>query len=50
MNDAVYTGLGIDWATSLLAFISVAMMPIPWVLFRFGHKIRSKSSYDTIKI
>ncbi|KAH8801726.1 MFS multidrug transporter-like protein [Xylogone sp. PMI_703] len=46
----MYENLGIDWATSLLAFVTVALLPIPWVLFRYGHKIRSKSKYDTIKI
>ena len=30
----MYERLGIAWATSLLAFISVAMMPIPWVFFK----------------
>lgn len=28
----VYDRLGIRWATSLLGFLSVAMVPIPWVL------------------
>ncbi|RFU28742.1 hypothetical protein B7463_g7595, partial [Scytalidium lignicola] len=46
----MYERLGIDWATSLLGFITVALLPIPWVLFRYGHKIRSRSKYDTIKI
>ena len=45
----MYQRLGIGWATSLLAFITVAMMPIPWVLFKFGHSIRARSSYDTLK-
>lgn len=46
----MYKNLGIDWATSLLGFISVALIPIPWVLFKWGHLIRSKSNYDTLKI
>jgi hypothetical protein len=45
----VYARLSIPWATSLLGFITIALMPIPWVLFKFGHKIRVKSKYDTIK-
>jgi hypothetical protein len=45
----VYQGLGIAWATSLLGFITIALMPIPWILYEFGTKIRAKSSYDTIK-
>lgn len=46
----VYQRLGTAWATSLLGFITIALMPIPWVLFKYGHKIRAKSSYDTIKV
>ncbi|KAI9750129.1 MAG: Rab proteins geranylgeranyltransferase component A, partial [Chaenotheca gracillima] len=29
----MYKRLGIDWATSLLGFISIALLPVPWVLF-----------------
>lgn len=46
----MYETLGIDWATSLLAFLSLLMMPIPWVLFKYGAKIRAKSGYDTLKV
>lgn len=46
---AVYDRLSIPWATSLLGFLSIAMLPIPWVLFKFGPQIRQKSSFDTIK-
>ncbi|KAK8158073.1 MFS multidrug transporter-like protein [Phyllosticta citrichinensis] len=44
----MYTNLGVDWASSLLAFISLALLPIPWVLFKWGPKIRSMSRHDTI--
>lgn len=46
----MYKRLGIDWATSLLAFITVLLMPIPWVLFKYGKAIRARSQYDTLKI
>jgi multidrug resistance protein len=46
----MYEGLGIDGATSLLAGVTVLLMPIPWVLFKYGQAIRGKSSYDTIKV
>lgn len=46
----MYERLTIPWATSLLAFISLAMIPIPWVFFYFGPRIRSKSGYDTSKV
>ena len=46
---AVYRGLGVGKATSLLGAISLGLLPIPWILFRWGPKIRAKSAYDTIK-
>lgn len=46
----MYKGLGIDWATSLLGFVSVLCIPIPWVLFFYGRVIRSRSGYETIRV
>lgn len=43
----VYERLGIDWATSLLGFIALALMPVPWVFFKFGPQLRAKSKYPT---
>jgi ABC-type transport system involved in cytochrome bd biosynthesis fused ATPase/permease subunit len=40
--------MGIGWATSLLAFLALLMLPIPWVFFKYGEKIRSKSQYPKI--
>lgn len=45
----MYERLGVDWATSLLAFISIAMIPIPWLFYKYGDRIRTKSHYDTVK-
>ncbi|UPX20159.1 uncharacterized protein EKO05_0010400 [Ascochyta rabiei] len=39
----MYSGLGIAWATSLLGFLSVLMLPIPWVFYKWGPKIRGRS-------
>jgi len=44
-TEQMYHALGIGWATSLLAFIAVAMLPIPWVLFKYGPAIRARSTY-----
>lgn len=40
---AMYDRLGVGWATSLLGFLSVAFIPIPFVLYRYGHQLRLKS-------
>jgi hypothetical protein len=43
----MYNRLGYQWATSLLAFLTVAMMPFPYIFFRYGKKIRAKSRMAT---
>lgn len=41
----MYNKLGYQWASSLLAFLTLAMMPFPYIFFRYGKKIRAKSRY-----
>lgn len=43
----MYTALGTNWATSVLGFVSLAMLPVPWVLFKYGKRLRAMSKYDT---
>ncbi|KAB5536691.1 major facilitator superfamily transporter [Coniochaeta sp. 2T2.1] len=43
----MYNSLGISWATSLLGFIALALLPVPWVFFKYGKKIRALSRYET---
>ncbi|USP80793.1 MFS general substrate transporter [Curvularia clavata] len=38
----LYQTLGYGWGNSLLAFISIAMIPMPAVLMRFGGKLRAR--------
>jgi hypothetical protein len=37
--------LGIGWSMSLLGFITVAMIPIPFIFYRWGPVLRARSSY-----
>ncbi|MCJ1377766.1 hypothetical protein MMC17_000862 [Xylographa soralifera] len=46
----LYTALGIPWATSLFAFIAVALTLVPWVIFKWGPQIRANSHYETNQI
>ncbi|EEP77474.1 conserved hypothetical protein [Uncinocarpus reesii 1704] len=39
----MYHGMGIAWAQSLLGFIAIALIPIPFLFYAFGAKIRAKS-------
>ena len=41
----VYDALGIGWATSLLGFLSLGMVPIPFLFLKYGPAIRAKSKY-----
>ncbi|KAI4210585.1 MAG: hypothetical protein LQ351_006563 [Letrouitia transgressa] len=41
--SAMYNRLGVAWATSLLAFLAVAMIPIPVIFYVYGARIRSWS-------
>lgn len=43
----MYVALGVQWATSLLGFVTIALMVLPWVLLKFGPFIRGKSKYAT---
>ncbi|KAL5336386.1 major facilitator superfamily domain-containing protein [Aspergillus crustosus] len=42
----MYHKLGVNWASSLLGFITVAMIPIPIVFFIYGKKIRAMSKFS----
>ncbi|KAB2571733.1 putative transporter [Lasiodiplodia theobromae] len=43
---ALYHTLGVDWATSLLAFIAVALFPVPILFYMYGARIRKLSRYS----
>jgi hypothetical protein len=41
----MYRALGYQWASSLLGFIMLVMLPIPFLFFRYGKAIRARSSF-----
>ena len=41
----MYHKLGYQWATSLLAFLTLAMMPFPYLFFKYGKTLRGKSRF-----
>ncbi|MCJ1313594.1 hypothetical protein MMC25_007273 [Agyrium rufum] len=41
----MYSKLGYQWATSLLAFLALAMAPFPYLFFKYGKRIRESSKY-----
>ena len=42
----MYETLGLGWGSSLLAFIALAMCPIPYVFFRYGERIRRSKRFE----
>ncbi|KAI0165223.1 MFS multidrug transporter [Hypoxylon sp. FL1284] len=42
----MYDNLGVDWASSVLAFLCIIMVPAPILFYRFGHRIRSWSRFS----
>jgi hypothetical protein len=41
----MYTSLGDQWASSIPAFLVLACVPIPFLFYKYGPKIRSKCKY-----
>ncbi|KAF1837560.1 MFS general substrate transporter [Decorospora gaudefroyi] len=41
--NAMFKNLGIAWASSTLAFLGVAFIPIPFALYKWGRQIRQRS-------
>ncbi|CAO2647265.1 Nn.00g081870.m01.CDS01 [Neocucurbitaria sp. VM-36] len=39
----MYQSLGVHWAGTIFACLSVLLLPIPWLLFKFGHLLRPKA-------
>lgn len=42
---AMYHTLGVNWATSVLGFITAALFPVPILFYTYGAKIRKMSKY-----
>lgn len=41
----MYRAMGIDWATTLLALFLIVLIPVPFLFYRYGEYLRSKSQY-----
>lgn len=45
-GQKMYATLGLGWGNSLLAFIALAMCPIPWIFFKYGERIRKNPRFQ----
>lgn len=41
----MYTGMGLEWASSLLGFVAILLIPVPFLFFFKGETIRMRSPY-----
>ncbi|CAK9781173.1 unnamed protein product [Cutaneotrichosporon oleaginosum] len=44
-TEKMYTRLGVNWAGTLVAFLSLACAPMPFLFFRYGAYLRRHSKY-----
>lgn len=43
----MYEGLGVNWATSVLALAAALMMPIPFLFYYWGARLRARCKFQT---
>lgn len=43
--ESMYRRLGVPWATSLLGFLTLLMLPVPVLFYRYGPNIRARSKF-----
>ncbi|KAM3513487.1 hypothetical protein MY11210_002875 [Beauveria gryllotalpidicola] len=44
----MYQKLGLGWGNSLLAFIAVALIPVPWLFMRYGEFLRKRFAIENL--
>jgi hypothetical protein len=42
----MFLSLGMGWGSSLLAFISISMIPVPIIFLKYGERIRQKTLFN----
>ncbi|KAF5856367.1 hypothetical protein ETB97_007469 [Aspergillus alliaceus] len=45
-TNYMYEGLGIHWASSVPAFLTIACLPFPFIFYRYGKSIRKRCPYS----
>lgn len=42
---AMFHNLGVNWASTLLGCLTLVFAPYPWILYRYGKRLRLKSKF-----
>lgn len=45
-GQPLYQNLGLGWGNSLLGFIALAMVPLPFVFLKYGERIRTSPRFQ----
>jgi Arabinose efflux permease len=45
-TSAMFHNLGVPWAASVLGFIAVALIPIPYLFYTYGRRIRGRGKWS----
>jgi hypothetical protein len=45
-TTAMFHNMGVPWAASVLGFISVALIPIPYLFYIYGKRIRARGKWS----
>ena len=48
--NAMYGRLGVDWGTTVFGCISVVMIPVPFLFFVFGGRIRGHGEWSKMSV
>lgn len=46
----MFKGMGVNWAGTMLGCVALLLVPIPVVFYKYGARIRSKSSFAPTNI
>jgi MFS family permease len=49
-TKAMFHNLGINWASSTLGFISTALIPIPYLFYIYGKRIRARGKWSRASV
>ena len=44
-GPSMYGALGLGWGNSLLGFVALAMVPLPFIFWRYGERIRTSKRF-----
>ena len=45
-GQSMYNKLGLGWGNSLLAFIAIGLIPVPFIFIKYGERIRKNPRYQ----